>query len=293
MYRFMKYKNIYFALSALVIIPGVIFLAMYGLKPSIDFTGGSVLEVSFDNLNGIDTEKVSNQVSKVNDVKVGSVVNISGKSDYIIKLNNIDEAKKNEILTKLKEIKPEVKESKFETVGPSLGKELLYKTLVAVVLVSFIIVAYIGYQFKNKIFGLAALLAMFHDTLVLLGVFAILGKFYNVEVDTLYVTAVLTTLSFSVHDTIVVFDRIREILRGHQAANLEDAIDKAVNQTLVRSLNNSLTAIFMLTALALLGGVTTKWFVVALLLGTAAGAYSSPFIAAPLLLVLNKIFNKK
>ena len=126
---------------------------------------------------------------------------------------------------------------------------------------------------------------MFHDTFIVLGVFSLLGHFANIEVDTLFVTALLTTLSFSVHDTIVVYDRIRESLKRHPKAAFEDIVNLSVAETLGRSVNNSLTIIFMLVALFLLGGVTTRWFVLALLIGTISGTYSSTFTAAPLLVV--------
>ncbi|MDQ5981441.1 MAG: preprotein translocase subunit SecF [Patescibacteria group bacterium] len=152
--------------------------------------------------------------------------------------------------------------------------------------------AYVAYQFKDKKYGIAAILAVVHDTIILLGSFAIFGKFLGVEVDTLFVTAVLTTLSFSVHDTIVVFDRIRENLRKNTGHSLESIIDTSILTTLPRSLNNSLTIIFMLTCLFLFGGITIKWFVVALLIGTILGTYSSPFVASPLLYLLS-IYKRK
>ncbi len=161
----------------------------------------------------------------------------------------------------------------------------MQKTLIAVALATVFILAYIAYQFKDKMYGICAVLAMFHDTLILLGSFSLLGKFFGVEVDTLFVTAVLTTLSFSVHDTVVTYDSIRNAARKKSRAKFLELINTAINQTLIRNLNNSLTIIFMLVALVLLGGQTIRWFVVALLIGTIAGTYSSTFIATPLLLV--------
>jgi preprotein translocase subunit SecF len=156
-----------------------------------------------------------------------------------------------------------------------------------------LILLYVAYRFRQLKYGICAIIAMFHDTLILLGSFSLLGHFANLEVDTLFVTAVLTTLSFSVHDTIVVYDRIRESLRRHPNASFEDIVSLSVAETLGRSLNNSLTIIFMLIALVLFGGVTTRWFVLALLIGTIAGTYSSTFTAAPLLVVWENIRNRK
>jgi preprotein translocase subunit SecF len=153
--------------------------------------------------------------------------------------------------------------------------------------------AYVAWQFKEKKFGVCAILAMFHDTLILLGSFSLLGHFLKVEVDTLFVTAVLTILSFSVHDTVVVYDRIRESMKVHPDVPFDKLVNKAITETLARSLNNSLTIIFMLVALLLLGGTTIRWFVAALLIGTVAGTYSSTFTAAPLLVVWDKIVGKR
>ena len=154
------------------------------------------------------------------------------------------------------------------------------------------ILLWVAYQFKNLKFGLAAILAMFHDITILIGGFSLLGHFYGAPVDFLFVTALLTTLSFSVHDTIVVFDRIREI-SGNSMDNIYAVSNKALAETMARSVNNSLTIIFMLVALVLLGGVSIKWFAAALLLGTVLGTYSSPFVAVPLLVTMSSLRFKK
>jgi len=183
-------------------------------------------------------------------------------------------------------------EVRFETVGPILGKELIRKTVVAIILAAGFIMIYVAKQFKDLMFGTCAILAMLHDALVMLGTFSFLGHFFGVEVDTLFVTSVLTILSFSVHDTVVVYDRIRESQKKFPKANFVDLVDKAVTETLSRSINNSMTIIFMLISLWLLGGSTIRWFAFALLIGTISGTYSSTFTAAPLLVVWNG-FQKK
>ena len=293
MINFIKYKLYYFLFSLLFLIPGTISLVLYGLKPAIDFTGGALIEVKFGSKEGIKSNQVEEKIRELEGVDISLVQDVKDNSNFIIKLNYIDENKKNEVVSKLKDLNEDIVEVRFETVGPVLGRELLIKTGVAVFVISLIILFYIAYQFKDRVFGIASVLAMFHDTLILLGIFSILGKVFNIEVDTLFVTALLTTLSFSVHDTIVVFDRIRELLNKNQAKSMEEAINKSINQTLVRSLNNSMTIIFMLTALFLLGGETTKFFVLALLIGTVSGTYSSTFTASPLLLVLKTVFKPK
>jgi preprotein translocase subunit SecF len=175
-----------------------------------------------------------------------------------------------------------------ETVGPVLGKELLQKTVTAALFAITAILLYVAYAFKNIKFGVSAIVALIHDLLVVLGVFAMLGHWLHVEVDTLFVTAFLTAMSFSVHDTIVVFDRVREMSRRGQRGSFDELADKALTETIGRSLTNSLTIIFMLLALVLMGGENTRWFVTALLVGTISGTYSSPFIATPVLILWDR-----
>ena len=272
----MRYKKIYFLISGVLLVPGIFSLVAFGFNPSIDFVGGTLLELRLEGDFKTDDERVLS-------------VHKSGEDTYLLKMKPISEEEKNLIKNKLAEKFGEVEEIRFETVGPTLGRELLQKTLIAVILAAGFILAYIAYQFKNKMYGVCAILAMFHDTLILLGSFSLLGKFFGVEVDTLFVTAVLTTLSFSVHDTVVTYDSIRNAVKRNPKEEFSELINVAINQTLIRNLNNSLTIIFMLLALALLGGPTIRYFVVALLIGTVAGTFSSTFIATPLLLVWKKL----
>jgi preprotein translocase subunit SecF len=290
MIDFMKYRFIYFALSLAVILPGVFSLVFWGLKPSVDFAGGSLLEVKANAVGGEDLQETASQIEGVDLCEIQQ----TGEGTFLFRLNNISEEKKNEILDSFGSAFPEsgALEVRFESVGPTVGRELLVKTLVGVVLAAGFILLYVAWQFKDRIYGIAAILAMFHDSLILLGVWSLLGHFFSVEADTLFVTAVLTILSFSVHDTVVVYDRIRESVKNEPRADFTYLVNKAVNETLSRSLNNSLTIVFMLLALLLMGGTSIRYFVLALLIGTIAGTYSSTFTAAPLLLVLEK-FRKK
>lgn len=288
--KWMKYKWLYFLISALVLLPGFYSLFRWGLKPSVDFRGGTILEYRFSEKPS--KEKLKEVVSSLG-IEIYSIQETSFNS-YLLKLEPIDNQKALEIKTAINQkLETEVEELRFETVGPVLGKELLKKTLIAVLLASGFILVYVAWRFRDKKFGICAILAMFHDSFVLLGSFSLFGHFWGVEVDTLFVTALLTILSFSVHDTVVVYDRIRESQRLFPNAKFEDLVDKAVTETLTRSLNNSLTIIFMLVSLLLLGGETIKWFVVALLIGTISGTYSSTFTAAPLLVVWDQVFKKK
>lgn len=282
----MKFKIIYFVISLAVIIPGIYSLIRYGLQPSVDFTGGSniVWESEDLTINDIDQEFISREIE---------VKSIEQKNNtWEITTEPID---RNQYADITKNIQNQhfLTEKEFNTVGPSLGRELLRKTLYSIALAAGLILLYVTYRFKNLKFGVTAILAMLHDTLILLGVFSLLGHFNGVEVDTLFVTAVLTILSFSVHDTIVVYDRIRELKKKHGYLDFEEIINRAVVETLGRSINNSMTIIFMLLAMYLIGGETIRWFIFALLIGTISGTYSSTFTAAPLLVVWDNYINRK
>jgi preprotein translocase subunit SecF len=283
--NFMRWRWLYLAISLLVIVPGVVSLILFGLKPAIDFTGGSLLEIRFIEITedfNLDISELREDLSAV--YELDSVIQ-SADNQVVLKGKHIDNEQKNEAVSVLEERYGAISEERFEAVGPSLGKELLGKTLVGVFIAAGLIMAYVWIQFNELKYGVSAILAMFHDSLVLLGVFSLLGYFYGVEVDMLYVTALLTTLSFSVHDTIVVYDRIRELRGKYARHSLFNLINTAVTETLSRSINNSVTIIIMLAALAMLGGESIRWFSVALLIGAVTGTYSSTFTAAPLLLL--------
>ena len=192
-----------------------------------------------------------------------------------------------------------MREERFEVVGPTIGAEVSQKTIVAVifaVLTILIYIAWIARKVSTRVaawkFGTSAVIALLHDSLITVGIFSVLGHFLNVEVDLLFVTAVLTIMSFSVHDTIVVFDRIKETFRKQPHIPLEQAVNLSLTETMTRSVNNSMTIVFMLLALMLLGGQTIFYFVFALLVGSILGTYSSPFVATPVLLLLEKIGKK-
>ncbi len=292
MIRFSRYNKLYLFISSLLLIPGLFSLIFFGLKPSIDFTGGSLLVYQ---INKPLNQTVLQEIAQEKEIEVFSIqtVKIPGsenQSNLMIKTAPIAQQQANEFKKALEDKENvQIKELRFETIGPTLGKELLTKTYFAIILAVLAILFYIGWSFKNLKFGLAAILALIHDLFVLLGSFSLLGHFWGVEVNSLFVTAVLTTTSFSVHDTIVVLDRVREIRRTKSQLSLKEAADLALTETLVRSLNNSLTIIFMLLALILLGGETIRWFAVALLIGTITGTYSSPFVATPLMIFLHRL----
>jgi len=285
----MRYRKLFFAISLFFLIPGFVSLMLVGLKPSIDFVGGSQLEVRINDETASVT-KISSVLSEL--FKIDNVKSADDHK-YVISGENINNEIKQQGLLKLREKYQEVTELKFETVGAILSKELLSKTLTALFLVATIIAIYVWKQFDELKYGVCAILAMLHDSIILLGTFSILGYFFGVQVDVLFVTALLTTLSFSVHDTIVVYDRIRELKRKRRAVDYTEIVNMSVTETLSRSINNSITIILMLFSLALLGGDSIKWFAVTLLVGAVTGTYSSTFTAAPLLLLWDEIKLKR
>jgi preprotein translocase subunit SecF len=288
MIRFTKYLWVYAIISALVLLPGVYALIRFGLKPSIDFSGGTLLEltapgVSEDEMRGVAQEE---------GLEVTSIIASSGDA-YLLRMAKTDVAA-GEFVVRLASASGTMPILlRNEEVGPLIGKELLGKAITAAALAVLAILLYVARAFRNIKFGVSAVVALIHDLLVVIGVFAILGQVFEVEVDTLFVTAVLTTMSFSVHDTIVVFDRIREYMKRGGGGSFEQVVDLALLETMNRSLTNSLTIIFMLLSLALLGGETIRWFVVALLVGTISGTYSSPFVATPILVLWDRWERKK
>lgn len=293
-----KHKNIFFLISGIVIIPGMIFLFLFGVRPSIDFTGGSVGEYQ---VLGSKYEVSSSQLKHaVQDKKIQiHSIQTLGNNTFLMRTNALDQKGHNELISRLKLKFKTVKEKSFETVGSTIGKETELNALKAVLIASLAILLYIAFVFRKVSypvsswkFGVCAIIALLHDVLVVIGVFAILGYFFHVEVDALFITALLTVMGFSVHDTIVVFDRIRENLKKNTRVPFETVVNNSILETINRSLNTSLTVVLVLFMLLLFGAGSTRWFIVALLVGIVSGTYSSIFNASPLL-VLWYEFDKK
>lgn len=281
----MKHLWIYFLISGLIIVPGVYSLIRYGFKPSIEFTGGTRLTI--ENL------KTSPDTALQSFKDFSPSLEDSTKTSVTLKTKNISQDTAQKTIDTIKKDNPEIKITSFESIGAALGKETISKTIWALAISSILLLLYISFTFKQVKYGVCAVIAMLHDSLILLGSFSLLGHFFGVEIDLLFVTAVLTILSFSTHDTIVNYDRIRELSHKNKGIEFVTLVNQAITENMVRSLNNSLTIIFMLIALFLIGGETTKFFSLALLIGTITGTYSSTFTAAPLLVVWEKAFNKK
>lgn len=292
-------RKIYFLISLLIIIPGIISLAVYGLKLSIDFTGGSLLELE---VKEADKALEKNELKKIvaeQNIEISSLA-ISGKNSFIIRMKPIDKEANNKIQQAFSQaLNSEVKEVRFETVGPTIGKELTRKAVLAVIVASIAIIFYLAWAFRNLPkeisswhFGAAAIIALIHDVLILVGTYSLLGHFFGVEIDALFITALLTVMGFSVHDSIVVFDRIRENLHRMGNAPFAQVVNESMIQTLGRSLTTSLTVLFTLFALILFTGESLRWFLVALLIGIITGTYSSIFNASPILVVWHQWKNK-
>ncbi|MBM3206499.1 MAG: protein translocase subunit SecF [Candidatus Staskawiczbacteria bacterium] len=291
MFKFTKYSTIYYVFSGILIIASIVALFLFGLKFGIEFTGGSNMEVSFLNERP-SNQDIANQISEFNLGEV--IIQPVGENDAVLRFKGVDESTHNQIVSKINELSP-LEEKNFQFIGPSIGNELKNKTLISIGLVLLAITLYIALAFRKVSrpvsswkYGIASLIALFHDILIPIGVFAVLGRFYGVEITTPIVAALLTVLGFSVHDTIVIFDRIRENIQKTGVNNFSETVDLSLNQTLGRSITTTLTTLIVMVAIFFFGGVTLKWFSLALIVGITSGAYSSIFIAGPLLVTWYK-----
>ncbi len=276
----------YFAFSALVILPGLIAFILFGLPLAIDFTGGSLLQLEFDQPVNISTAEIKSIYAAQAGLS-DALVQTSGDTGVLIRSKQMDTDAKNAIEASIREKYGDFTELRFESVGPSVGAQVTGRASQAVLLAAIGILLYIAWAFrhvpKSFRYAVCAIVAMLHDVAVVIGLSAILGHYMGWEVDALFLTALLTVIGFSVHDTIVVFDRIRENMGRRRGEPFEDVVNHSIIQTLDRSINTQLTVLFTLTALALFGGVTIRHFVLWLLIGILSGTYSSIFNASPLL----------
>jgi len=287
MIDWMKYRWLYLLISGTVILSGVFSLIKWGLQIGVEFKGGTLIEYQLQ--NDIGSGKIS-ELTKGDGLEVVSVQKTQNGS-YLLKLGQVNSTQRAAIKTSIEKVAGTTNELRFETIGPTVGPELVRKTVFAMIIAASGILLWVAIQFKSFKFGVSAVLAMFHDSLVVIGMYSIFGHFFGAEVDLLFVTALLTILSFSVHDTIIVYDRIRESKKAF-GDDIYDLANKATSETMVRSLNNTFVVVFMMVALLLLGGETIKWFVATLLVGTISGAYSSPFVAVSILVTWDELQKK-
>lgn len=282
-YRIMFFFSIGLTIAALA---AVIY---FGLNFGTDFRGGSLLEIEFSSRPEISLlQKALKKDSKEGEVMVSPL----GERGVILRLKEIDETAHQKILGDLRKEFGEIHEKRFSSIGGVIGQELRRKSVAAIILVLLLIVVYIAFVFRKLSktlspwsMGVAAIVALVHDVIIPTGVFAFLGRYYGVEITAIFVAAALTILGYSVSDSVVIFDRVREnVLRFGSGEKFDVLVHKSVRQTLARSINTSLTTILPLVAVYLFGGESIKYFALALILGIALGAYSSIFVAAPVLM---------
>lgn len=277
----------YFAFSALVMIPGLVALAAFGLPLAIDFTGGSLLQLEFNQSVVISTAEIKAIYAEQDPELDDPLVQTSGERGLLIRSKSMNAETKNAIEAEIQDQYGEFTELRFESVGPSVGAQVTNRAFLAVALAAIGILLYIAWAFRNVPnpvrYAVCAIIAMLHDVAVVVGLAAIFGHYMGWEVDALFLTALLTVIGYSVHDSIVVFDRIRENIGRHRGDPFEDIVNHSIIQTLDRSINTQLTVVFTLAALALFGGITIRHFVIWLLIGVVSGTYSSIFNASPLL----------
>lgn len=279
-------RKIWYSISGFLVVISIVALALWGLRPSIDFTGGSLLEIKFEN-----------EVPENSDLRALFLelqlpepqLQPSSDSIVVFRFAPIEEGQHQTLVARLQESYGQIEEVRFDSIGPAVGGELFRKSLVAILVVTLMVLFYLTWAFRKVarpvpawVYGAIAVVAFLHDTIVPLGVFAWLGKFKGVEIGAPFIAAILMILAYSINDTIVVLDRVRENL-PRMRASLPEIIEASVRQTITRSINTSLTTVAVLVAIYLFGGVTLKVFALALIIGIALGTYSSIFIAAPLL----------
>lgn len=290
-----KFRKWYYSLSAVFVAVGVFSILFFGLIPSIDFTGGSRIE-----LRGTQDIPKAYQFGKENNLS-GVVVQPVGEDGISIRFEEITEEKQREVSGKVGDFFGEgVSEVGFETVGPTISRELTRNVFLLIGAASLVIILYIAYSFRRVPkparsweLGVAAVVALVHDAIIVIGAFALLGKFFNTEVNPLFVTGLLTVISFSVHDTVVLFDRVRENLIKKGASDFEGVINLSILEMLPRTITTSFLVWAILLILFVFGGETISGFVLTLLIGVFVGIYSSPLVATPLLVTWQKIRNRK
>ncbi len=291
-----KYRKIFLAISGILMVASLGAVMYFGLNLGIEFTGGSFSQVSYEEGNIPTFSQIEESLNNF-DTERGFVIQEVGEGGYIIRTTHLNEEEREGMIGALSFGDFEVTEERFSSIGPSIGNELRDKSLIALILSSIVIVLFITYVFRRVSkpvsswkYGATAVLALIHDILIPVGVFAVLGYFLGAEIDVLFVTALLAVIGFSVNDTIVIFDRIRENLSLNEEYNIKksfaDTVGESLRQSYARSINTSLTTLLVLGALYFLGGAVTQFFALVLMIGVVAGTYSSLFMASPILVFL-------
>lgn len=289
-YKIVKYKAVWFSISLALLIPGIIALFMGWLKPGLDFVGGTAIELRFE--KKVSSDQIKTVLNNTDKDFFKDAVIQPVEDNINIKAKSIDNKQQLALFENFKKDLGTFETKKVEVVGPTIGKELFTNSMLGFGLVIAGIIAYLSFQFKYD-YAVCAIIALVHDVLFLVGTFALFGKLFGTEIDSLFVTAALTVAGFSVHDTIVVYDRIREnSKKAKRGTPIAEIANFSLNQTMTRSINTSLTVVITLSFLYLFGGESTKDFVFAMLIGIIAGTYSSIFIASPLLVLWKEVEEK-
>jgi len=286
--QIIKHRKIYFTISIILLLGSLFSLIIWGLKLGIDFTGGALMEISYTE------EELSNQEirEKLSDLNLGQInIQSIGEKNILLRIKEIDEDTHQEILNKL----DNPKEERFESIGPLIGKELKRKAIWAISLALLVIIFYIAWAFRKVYkpiaswqYGLVAIIALFHDIFITLGFFSFFCHFREIEIGLPFVAAFLTILGYSVNNSIVIFDRVRENLLKTNWTDFKEVINQSINQSLTRCLNTALTTLFVLLAVFFLGGESIKYFSLALIIGIIIGTYSSIFITSSLIIVWHR-----
>ncbi len=284
-----KKRKIFFILSGTLLLISIASISIWGLNFGIEFTGGSLLEIKFSQERpAIGVIKEALKEENLNSL----VVQPSGEDSYILRFQEIEETIHRQVVAKLYELDKNLEEKRFDAIGPVIGEELKRRTLWAIILSLLAIISYIAWAFRKVSwpiaswkYGLIAVITLFHDIVIVIGIFSLLGRFANIEIGVPFVAALMTILGYSVNDTIVIFDRIRENLIKAHKEHFEDIIEHSVKQSYIRSINTSLTTLAVLVSVFFFGGETIRDFIMALIAGIFFGTYSSLFIASPLLVV--------
>lgn len=300
-----KTRNVPFVISSLLAVASIVLLAMFGLKQGIDFTGGSLMEVTFTQERP-EANSIRETVAPLEDSYGTILVQPTGEDAAILRTSFLSEEQHQALLETLQNAYPAedgslgVVEDRFETIGPTISEQLRSRSLSAGIVVIIAIILYIGYAFRRVSqpvsswkYGVTAIVALVHDTLITMGVFAVLGEFYGVEIDIPFVVALLTIMGYSVNDTIVLFDRVRENLLKRGGKDFGATVSAGIRQSFTRSINTSLTTLLVLFALLLFGGDSIHYFALALIIGIISGTYSSIFLASPLLVAWHQMSLKK
>jgi preprotein translocase subunit SecF len=292
-----KYRKFWIILSATMVFLGILAILLIRPKLGIDFTGGTLIEIKTGQASTTNTVR-----EKLKGTSEGGelIIQESGPNQYIIRTKALEESDYNKFEAAVKQALPDVNILRHESIGATVGKSLTQKAFVGIALAALLIIIYLAYAFRSVprsvspwAFGTIAIAALIHDSIFSFAVYSIVGKFTGYEIEGMIVVAALTILGFSVHDTIVVFDRVRENIIRHPQRTLAENTEISINQTFARSLNTSLTVILVLISMFLLGGSTIKPFVFMLVTGIAVGTYSSIFVASPILVFWFEYQNKK